>query len=72
MSRLNYVLHFQRDDCETREDTKYYSLTYNACADPESFVRADPTLIIFLAYERREDPNITNNGPPSARQRNDI
>ena len=37
--------------------------------DPESFARGGPTLTF---YERREDPNTTQSGPPSARQRNAI
>ena len=42
-------------------------------ADPESFVRGGPSLItLFLVVEDIEDPNITINGPSSARQRNAI
>ena len=44
-----------------------------ACADPEGFVRRGPNLITFiLVVEGIEDPNITINGPSSARQRNVI
>ena len=44
-----------------------------SCADPESFVRGGPNLItFFLVVEGIEDPNITKNGPSSARQRNAI
>ena len=42
-------------------------------ADPESFVRGSPNLMtLFLVVEGIEDPNITINGPSSARQRNAI
>ena len=44
----------------------------NACADQESFVRGDPTLLtFFLADEGKEDPNTAINEwdePQSARQ----
>ena len=42
--------------------------------DPESCVRGGPTLtsVSFLADERREDPNTSERGPSSARQRNAI
>ena len=48
-----------------------------ACADPESFIRGGPNLItfflfVFLVDEGIEDPNVTINGPSSARQRNAI
>ena len=41
------------------------------CADPESFVRGGPNFITFFfpVNEGIEDPNITINGPLSARQR---
>ena len=46
------------------------------CADPESFVRAGPTLtfflFVFLVDEGGEEPNTTISGPSSARQRNAI
>ena len=42
-----------------------------ACADPESFVRGDPNLIMFVLFDEGiEDPNITTNGPSLARQQN--
>ena len=41
-----------------------------SCADPKSFVRGGPTLIMFFYYyyyfivdKGREDPNTTINGP---------
>ena len=42
------------------------------CANPESFVRGGPNLITFFFcfVEGIEDPNITINGPSSARQGN--
>ena len=47
---------------------------YNACADPDSFVRGGSTLtfflLCFLVDEGREGPNTTIGGPSSARQRN--
>ena len=45
-----------------------------SCADPESFVRADPTLTMFVfkVDKGREDPSPTLSGPSSARQRNAI
>ena len=45
------------------------SKQYIPCVDPESFVRGVPNLItFFLVDEEIEDPNITINGPSSARQ----
>ena len=45
-------------------------------ADPEIFVRRDPTLRDFygvlLVDEGREDQNTTIRGPSSARQQNNI
>ena len=42
--------------------------------DPESFVIGGPTLtaffVVFFLDEEVEDPNTTNRGPSSARQRN--
>ena len=49
----------------------FSNLTFS-CADPESFARGGPTLIIFLVYEGRNDPNTTISGPSSAHQRNAI
>ena len=49
-------------------------MTYLACADPESCARGGPTLTTFFVVVfvfRREDPNTTESGPLSARQRND-
>ena len=44
-----------------------------SCADPESFVKGGPNLIMhFLVVEGIEDLNNTINGPLSARQRNAI
>ena len=48
---------------------------FSTWADPESFVRGGPNVIrfsFFLVDEGIEDPNITINGPSSARQRNAI
>ena len=47
---------------------------HNSCADPESFVRGDPTLTTFFfkVDEGREDPSPTLSGPSSAHQRNAI
>ena len=46
------------------------------CADRESFVRGGPNSItfflVFLVDEGIENPNVTINGPSSARQRNAI
>ena len=45
------------------------------CGDPESFVRGGPNLITFFfkkVDEGIEDPNVTINGPSSARQRKAI
>ena len=50
-------------------------LIHVPCADPESFVRGGPNLIsffLFLVNEGIDDPNITIDGPASARQRNAI
>ena len=43
-----------------------------SCADPESFDREGPLLIIFLFLdvEGREDPNTTISAPSSVHQRN--
>ena len=45
-------------------------------ADPESFVKGDPTLTTFVfkvdGGRGREDPSPTLSGPSSARQRNAI
>ena len=45
---------------------------HDSCADPECFVRGDPTLttFVFKIDEGREDPSPTLSGPSSARQRN--
>ena len=47
-------------------------LRHDSCADPECFVRWDPTLttFVFKVDEGREDPSPTLSGPSSARQRN--
>ena len=47
---------------------------HDSCADPECFVRGDPTLttFVFKVDEGREDPSPTLSGPSSARQRNAI
>ena len=47
---------------------------HNSCAYPESFVRGDPTLkmFVFKVDEGREDLSPTLSGPSSARQRNAI
>ena len=49
----------------------FSNLTFS-CADPESFARGGPTLMIVLVYEGRKDPNTTISGPSSAHQRNAI
>ena len=47
---------------------------HDSCADPEGFVRGDPTLttFVFKVDKEREDPRPTLSGPSSARQRNAI
>ena len=54
-----------------KQDLNKSSIPY---ADPESFVRGGPTLTknILVDEGRREDPNNTKSGPPSALQRNAI
>ena len=52
-----------------------FSIAQAPYADPESFVRGGPHLImfffcfVFLVDEGLEDPNTAINGPTSARQR---
>ena len=47
---------------------------HDSCADPEGFVRGDPTLttFVFIVDKEREHPSATLSGPSSARQRNAI
>ena len=48
---------------------------YTACADPDSFVRGSPTLMVFFGFlvdKWRKDPNTTISGPSSAHQQNAI
>ena len=43
-----------------------------ACADPESFVRGDPTLTIRVCFLEGIQANTTITGPSTARQRDPI
>ena len=63
------ILYFQRSQVDVLLSLKVVLIL----ADPESFVRGGPNLItFFLVDEGIEDPNITLNGPSSARQRKAI
>ena len=58
--------------CSACEPARLKLNCRRTCADPESFVKGDPTLttFVFKVDRGREDPSPTLSGPSSARQRN--